>query len=357
VCNGPQNKLDKWIGDIPLDDLNGLEKIKDTDYKQLMIRLIRGNIFDHQTVDEVIGNMRGRRPRLIRVSKCLDIQSLSMYERLQFLSLVYPRISRLEHGTTSGFHGFINLQKTKRFVFQKETSGSLDAFKDKVKHETEKKIMIFNHNTKSPEYKTHNKYKRISWDLGGITAVNVENIMGWISMRREHITYYNIDEKVTIILKYLELEPEIHSWGLKKFIQSILESYKYIPYGIDFYWHVYESPDKCHLIRNGNIPDLIKTKKDQEIFLNAINSISGFKENPLTHIEVFGDVRGNHKLVDHYDTVKDINVYDTDKSIMLRKFYNEYTVVGNFTWANSNINMKNINYEYKIPSIYDYKSF
>lgn len=358
VCNGPKNKLNKWIGDIPLDNFKGMEKIKDLDYEKLMIRLIRGNIYDHQTVDEVIGNMRGRRPRLIRVSKCLDMQELNMYDRLQFLSIVYPRISRLEHGTTNGFHGFINLQKTKRFVFQKETSGSLDPFKDKVKHETEKKIMIFNHNTKSPEYKTHNEYKRISWDLGGITSVNVEHIMGWVGMRSEKITNYNIDEKVTIILKSLELNPEIHGWGLKKFIQSILESYKYIPYdGIDFYWHIYESPDNCHLIRNGNIPDLIKTEEDQEIFLKAINSISNFKETPLTHMEIFGDVRGNHKLVDYYDTVKDTNVYDTDKSIMLRNFYNEYTVVGNLSWVNSNINVKNINYEYKIPSKYDYKSF
>lgn len=355
VCEDPDNKLDRWMGSLPSYDFQGLEKIKYEPFQNLMMRLVKDNVIDFNTVDEVIGHNRNKRPRLIRISKKLDFSTLTLYERLQFLSLAYPRVARLETGNTSGFHGFINVQKTKRYVFAKEPTATLDIFHDKVKHTREKKIMVFNHNTRKPEYKTHNFEKRISWDVGGITTVKIAQVMSWFYIRHESINKNNIDEKTNKLLKNLELDADRYFWGLKKFIQSILESYKSLPSrGLDFYWHIYESSDICHLIRNGNIPDLLKNENDKRIFVESINKIPFFENNPVTFMDIFGDERGNHKLIRHDETYFDTSVFDCQRSVMLRKFYNEYTVVGNYTWANSNINIKNINSEYTIPNGMDY---
>ena len=78
------------MGSLPSYDFQGLEKINYEPFQNLMMRLIKDNVIDFNTVDEVIGKNRNKRPRLIRVSKKLDFSTLSLYERLQFLSLTYP---------------------------------------------------------------------------------------------------------------------------------------------------------------------------------------------------------------------------------------------------------------------------
>ena len=104
------------------------------------------------------------------------------------------------------------------------------------------------------------------------------------------------------------------------------------------------------MIRNGNIPDLIKNENDKRIFVESINKIPFFANNPVTFTGYFGDERGNHKLIRHDETYLSTSVFDCQRSVMLRKFYNEYTVIGNYTWVDSNINIRNINSEYTIPN-------
>ena len=42
----------------------------------------------------------------------------------------YPRISKLEHGYTFGYHGFIHLKKRKRIVYQYDIDNTKDNYKD-----------------------------------------------------------------------------------------------------------------------------------------------------------------------------------------------------------------------------------
>ena len=65
--------------------------------------------------------------------------------------------------------------------------------------------MVFNHNTRKPEYRKHNFQKRISWDVGGLTTIDVGQVMSWFYIRHETIKKNNIDEKIDKILENLEL--------------------------------------------------------------------------------------------------------------------------------------------------------
>lgn len=350
--SGDKNVLNEWMGTIPEDNFKGVSKIFDKKYEQLMLKLLNkeNSVFTHKAINEIIGDTIKNRPRLVRVGKSENISEHSLYEKLQFLSISYPKIMKLETGTSKGFHGFINLSKYKRIVFLNETNNTLDPFNNEIKHPTESKIKVFHHTNKSSQYIKHDLEKRISWDIGGITNVKVNNIIEWVNIKEVKITKNNIEEKSKELLQYLNLSSDINMWGLHKFIQSIIESYKTIPAnGIGFFWKIYESPDICHMIRNGNIPDLIEDMEDKQIYLDAVNSISFFKDDPLTLIEIFGNDTGNGKLVEYYTTTKDISAFDSNKVIKLIVFYNEYSVIGNREWCNSNVNIKNINYEYLIP--------
>ena len=59
------------------------------------------------------------------------------------------------------------------------------------------------------------------------------------------------------------------------------------------------------------------------------SSIPEFKYHELTLTDIFGDERGNHKIVEYYELESFETAWDTPKIKTLRKFYNEYSVVGN----------------------------
>jgi hypothetical protein len=346
------------MGHVPesQNTINGLNKIKDKNYENMLVELSKDpkNIYYYYLVDEVIGNNRVKRPRLIRASKCLDINKLTLYQKLELLSTTYPRISKLEHGHTFGYHGFINLKKRKRIVYHYDIDNNKDNYKDATVHPNLNKIQIFNHSTKDMEYKTlNNNY--IAWDIGGITSMT-EKLKKYTTHSAMYIIKPNeILIKTKELLERFDMNTDYNIWGLSKFIQSIIESRKTIPpKGLYFNYIEYESPDKCMLIRNGNIPEILTTYKQKAIYLNALNSLPEFKYNELTLTDIFGDERGNHKIVEYYDPESFETAWDTPKIKTLRKLYNEYSVVGNNEWCNSNININNINNEYYIPSKVDY---
>jgi len=360
ICyNYSQQNINRWIGHVPesKNTIYGLNKIKDKNYENMLVELSKDpkNIHYYNLVDEVIGRNRVKRPRIIRASKCLDINKLSLYEKLELLSTTYPRISKLEHGHTFGYHGFIHLNKSKRIVYQYDIYNTKTNYKDETVHPTLDKIQIFNHNTKDMEYKTLNCNNYIAWDIGGITSMTKQLKEYNTRSAMYIIKPNNILIKTKELLERFEMDTAYNIWGLSKFIQSIMESRKIIPpEGLYFNYIEYNSPDKCMLIRNGNIPELLTTDEQKSIYLNALNSLPEFKYNKLTLIDIFGDERGNHRIVEYYDLENFETAWDTPKIITLRKLYNEYSVVGNDEWCNSNININNINTEYYIPSKNDY---
>lgn len=136
---------------------------------------------------------------------------------------------------------------------------------------------------------------------------------------------YTIKKVVYRVMKDFGYRDEHTRWGMEKFIQSLLESLKSAD-PITPYYSEYQSPDECYIIKNNKIPDLLTSRSDQDTFLNALNSLQEFKENPLSPDDVFCPYPP-HKL---------------------DRFNGEYTVIGNREWCNSNINWKNIEYEYKL---------
>ena len=355
VCHDPSSgRYKKWLGNPPKNTIMCLSKIKDINYQNLLVNLASQtkNTYSDDLVDEVIGVNRQKRPRLIRVSKRLDFSTLTLYEKLQFLSTDYPRVCKLESGHSSGYNGFIHLTKKKRVIYHRESVNNIHHFKEEMIHATESKINVFHHKTRRPEYKTINPEKYIAWDIGGITGVDRDRTLQWTNIMCYQIVPTNIEAMAASMLIRLKLPIKDHIWGLSKFIQSIVESYKTIPInGVQFRCNYYKSDDTCLLIRNGNVPEMIETENEKELYVDSINSLPEFVNNQLSYEDIFGDSNGNHKLVEHYDLNTYSSIYESDKCKLLKQFYNEYSVVGNHHWCNSNINYDNINTEYSLIPI------
>ena len=358
ICeNSSDDKLSRWMGSIPKDKdaLMGMSKIKDPNYNQLLVDLAKEptNIYNYDLVDEVIGKTRQKRPRLIRASKCLDITKFSMYSKLQFLSTTYPRISKLEHGHSVGYHGFTHMKKTKHVVFLCDTH--LSNYKEVAIDKMNNKLKVFHHGKKDAEYKTISFDKYIAWDVGGITSVSKEQLENYERKTGFLVKPDDIETSAKRMLEENGTATKYNIWSLTKFMQSIIETRKQVPSeGLMFCYMKYNSTDQCLLIRNGNVPEMLTTYEQKQIYIDGLNSLAEFKTHKLTHEDVFGDVRGNHKIVEYYDLENFKTAWDSYKMEKLRTFYNEYSVVGNTKWCNSNINIKNLNNEYQIPLRYQY---
>jgi hypothetical protein len=307
--------------DFHLYNCDGIEKIKSDDFDELMVRLLNKNIIDYSIIYTLLDDIQLN-----------SDTTISMYNKL---NNIYDK-----QLCTS----FINMKKNKKYIFECEENTSLSKFKSDLIHPSKPKLYVFNHSKKTGEYVTHDEIKHISYDIGGVTNVSKTQIKLW--EKEQNITYItinnlNLDEKVSEILRQINILNDYNLWGLSYFIKSLLDSYTVFPEnGIKIGFTHVVSPDDCFIIKNSSITHLINNDKDRQIFIDGLNTLSYFNDSKLTIDDVF---RYNESI-------------NKTKMDGLTKFYSNYTVVGNYKWCNSNINKSNINYEYTLPEKHNYIS-
>ena len=318
----------KWSGNMPKIVLNNNFEISNMNYKYLLDNIVSSNIHSNIVINNVIGNSRNQNPRLIRISKLLNMKPKSLYYKLQFLSSAYPRVECLAKGLSEGFHGFTEVNK----IISEITYVDDDQFYPNVKKNSNE-LFIFNPHNLAGEY---HKIKNISWNQDKINNTNFNKIKNIIQKK----IMINNENKIDIenILKELNVNDEYNYWSSSTFINSIFESkINFDNKSLKFIIHKYIST-KYYIIRNGNIPQLLNFSQ-KKLFLNYINSLKYFKNDKLSFDEIFDT---HTSIINQYEDLKMQNKSDSEKIKNLRYFFNLYTIV-NENEFRSNLDVEEIN--------------
>ena len=358
--------IKKWITKLPKKD----EKyyILDDNYYELLTNLIKNtnNILDDSIIDEVIGKERHKNPRLIRLSKTLHFNNKSLYDRLHFLSIIYPKVHKLLNGFTRGYHGFTKVYK-KSYVISYIGSNE---FKKSLIDE-DGKVCVFNHDIRKGVYLKHNDIFKISWEIDSIRSLDINKIQYLRKCQSEGDSKINSSYKKIIsinsknkkrsvinILNDLNIYNDYNYLNLLKFIDCVFESSlkKLKSDNLEFTYYIYSDYVPNYIIRNGNIPDILTKEEEKKIFLNSINSLECFNKDNVSYLDVYGNDQGYYKLVDYYETIIAEHVNTKMKNLI--EFYNNYSMVSDII-SDSNITEINLNQSYTLTPLesleFDYK--
>ena len=322
--------LQQWNSDKPINTYNGLEKIRDKKYEDLILSLFKNTDNSLSFKTGLYINLFLTTTFTFFVYLTTGYVVIAYLYIIYFIMIIHREINSnidlslcFENDYINYFvPPFIRVNKTKRNVFH-FSENMMENFKDEIKNKDSTKLCLFNYITGNPDYIKHKKEKYASWDIGGITNVNAQDICNFNFIYSIQITDLNIKEQVEKIATKLGYYDDYSKWGMEKFIQSILDGYKTLPKdGIKIYYSEYDSPDDCYIIKNSRIPDIIKDERDLTTLVNVINSFPEYKSNFICTNDLYEKRYYFH-----------------------RKFFDEYTIVGNGSWCNSNINKRNTRYE------------
>lgn len=336
VCNGEQ-KCKRWYETKPSDKYIGKEKINMLNYQELMINIFNRNtnhftILEHFYTNALITFTYSI---IVFIAYCIFSNSTIVKYLIIYLYVIYNstilyKIHSYSNNIDACFEdeyirplipSFIKVKKTNKTVFY-FSDNTIDEFNENVLDETKTKIKLFNYITEKPELVKYDQENYVSWDIQGITNINSKMVDDFNYIKYIIVSHDNIDYAVSVIMNQFNYNDEETKWGLKMFIKSLQESLKN-GNEIKIYYSEYNSNDECYIIKNKRIAELLDGIHEAQIFVECINSVSS-----------------------HHINVDDIYIpYAPPK---LDDFYEEYTVIINNTWITSNINKRNIKYQYKI---------
>jgi len=315
------------------------DEIYDSNYFNILKNLLNDkNIIKEEVINQVIGNSRYKDPRLLRVAKLIKFENENLYDGLQFLSTIYPKVYQLLNGYTYGYHGFTKIYKKNYLV-----SFTDDRF-FKFNIDTDN-VYFFNqeYNIRTPV--EHNCINKLSWCSDSVKSINMTDIPNKYS-KKINIKFSNIDTCINYILRDLGNYTKENYNTLNDFIKFIFRLCKKTHKLLEFTFCAYTT--EHYVIRNGNIPDLIDSECEKQNFVSCVNTLDYFKDEKVSYMNIFGDTNRNYKLVDCYEK-NTISNFNTKKNKLI-KFYNDYTIFDKYDFK-SNLNKSNIIENYTLSSL------